>query len=139
MRMPFTGASKDDKGGDARTPAKAAEPVIEDKAAAMGSLDYDQRLASMIYLLGKAREAGNKGDGPFDVEAARKALVTGKLRLSGTREQIGAQLLLAHAMAVVVERALDYDVTAVVDHDLDLTAKRSAPRPLPIRKPGEAS
>ncbi len=63
----------------------------------------------MVYFLEKAREAGNKGNGPFDAEAAAAALTEGKLQLSGTQEEIQAQLLLAQGAAAMVKRLLAYE------------------------------
>ena len=91
-------------------------------------LSADERLQRMIYFLEKAREAGKGDGGSFDAEAAVNALTDGKMQLSGTPDEIQAQLLLAEAMAALVKRALVYQEAT------KKSPQPEQPRPQPIRQ-----
>lgn len=126
-----------------RNPASAAAIPAADKplvaARRAGSLlsqpgpltplSADERLQRMIYFLEKARAAGKGDGGPFDAEAAVNALTDGKMQLSGTPDEIQAQLLVAQAMAALVKRALVYEEAPKNSPQ----EEPEPPRPEPIR------
>jgi len=113
---------------------KANQSSIPNVGQALGSLSHRDRLQALIYAFSKAREAGDKGDGDFDTEAAIAALKSGTVRLSGSPTQIAAQLLLIHGAAGLVERALSYSVADGAAHPpLETPKEAEKSRPQPIK------
>jgi len=112
---------------------KAEGSCIPNVGEALGSLSHRDRLQALIYAFTKARDAGDKGDGEFDVEAAIAALHSGSLQLRGTKEQIAAQLLLIHGAAGLVERALSHPMSEGALPQAEPMQEIERPRPQPIK------
>ncbi len=89
---------------------KSQSQVFPTVSEAIGSINSEDRIKTLIYAFKKALEAGNAKDGKdFDSEAAIAALENGRLQLRGTQEQIAGQLVLIRGATSVLRRALDYD------------------------------
>ncbi len=95
--------------------------VQERRMQTITTLSPSERLNALIYALNKVKQAGNTGNN-FDAEAALAVLDVGKLQLSGTPDQIHAQLLLIEAAKTVLSKAFAFDhepqpVSATVDQE----------------------
>ena len=112
---------------------KSANPAIANVGEALGSLGHRERLQALIYAFTKARDAGDKSDGEFDADAACRALDSGSLRLTGSREQIAAQLLLIEGASGLVNRALSYPVIETGQPALE--PPKTGPVPIGDREP----
>ena len=115
---------------DNRSQSKIFPTVPE----AIGSINGDDRIKTLIYAFKKALEAGKAQDGKdFDVEAAIAALESGRLQLRGSQDQIAGQLVLIRGATSILRRALDYAVNNAPEPIQLPNDDEDKPRPKPIR------
>jgi len=101
---------------------------------AIGSINGDDRIKTLIYAFKKALAAGKAKDGKeFDAEAAIAALEVGRLQLRGTQEQIAGQLVLIRGATSILRRALNYDASSAAAPLTLENEAEEAPRPQPIK------
>jgi len=117
-----------------KTKNRRPSQVFPTVSEAIGSINGDDRIKTLIYAFKKALEAGKRKDGKdFDAEAAIAALESGKLQLRGTQEQIAGQLVLIRGATSILSRALDSDAPdEAAPLALDNEAEEK-PRPQPIK------
>lgn len=84
-----------------RAPAHAA--LTQEQMAAIAQLNNSDRLKALISALKRAQKAATAGP-YFDPDSGIRALEKGSMRLTGTRDQIEAQLLVQRVAVVVMKR-----------------------------------
>jgi len=113
---------------------KLSKAVFPEVAEAIGSINGEDRIKTLMYAFRKALEAGKaKGDQQFDTEAAIAALESGRLQLRGSQEQIAGQLVLIRGATSMLRRALDYAVSDTAQPLMLSNEEEERPRPQPIR------